>query len=1028
MGSPYSSQYGAYQYQSPEQRALTGITPDSYDYRDQSKLISKLTNDVSYMAQYMGKMQNGIDKANENFIQQIQDFINEIIVTFSGQGDTGFDFGDLKYIFQAIGALFGWDVDPATGLTLPLNLDDAAWNFMSQYVLSTQAWQDESNQLFDQSIATMVDVMGEVPILGQATVQLASMLSQMRDQSNTLTYLLNQFTAAFNITPANPVLSSGDYFVALNNLYEGLTQLFGTTDFGSFQPIFDQISRWDQQVIDAIVQLSEGDLSGLIGLIPISQLTNVQPDLQNQSDFTDIDSIAAASGGDWSRDPAVGRTALGSATVTADGHIHALTGTNVTTVGGDTLNLSVWVKWSGLTATGSPIQLVLRCSNGLDYVLQSIVSPGASSTTYSGQVSGWVNLQGSKVIPSGVTWGKQRLLVNTSATAGQIWFDDAPETKVGTLIPQEWIDGLDDIWNTVLGWFGIGSQSGAIGTSQTDFWTNLYNEVLADLNIFGDYDVQTQINTAIDQIGQIFNAQIVTPINTAVSQVSTWWNQITGQTQHLTSGGALPGSAITGTVAAGNLQNNAWLNRLINNATILFDVFHLTYTSTQWNSAWTDLMALVGIANGTSAPSNPTPTIGPAITANANNHQSLVDAVNMGITNTSQTGAATADVQAATSGLSSSVSSLQAQVAEFSQTNDGVGGFKVTSAANGGSTDWGSKWTLAGNGTVKTDLGAFAWDQQSSGQTIDKNMDGYYNGGQTLTDDQVISMSFIGAVQSFNGGDGPYNGITARRDSTGTNYIYVRAFYNSITIGYCVSGAEHNWLTVAGVKVPATGLLTLKCTGRLFEVQVNGVTIPGLSKNDSTNVSAKGSSFRNGGQQMMAKHGVFGEQYGPAEIRQWQMSDQAAATAAYGTSGRWKRISTTGVTKNRGVVAPITTDVFDTTDYVSSDLALTAGGIAFWTAGLYRISYAVRFAAALNTSMAASIIHNTTSGVVNFCENENVDSTMFGLGGSFVVTAIGDGGATEVWYPGLDITGSGTYNIIGDGAGIATWLTVERIA
>lgn len=74
------------------------------------------------------------------------------------------------------------------------------------------------------------------------------------------------------------------------------------------------------------------------------------------------------------------------------------------------------------------------------------------------------------------------------------------------------------------------------------------------------------------------------------------------------------GSAITTATTAGN-NGSSWSTRLTNDLLILLDVFHLTYTSTQWNTAWADLLSLFGIVNSTSTPTNPTPTIGPAITS-----------------------------------------------------------------------------------------------------------------------------------------------------------------------------------------------------------------------------------------------------------------------------------------------------------------------------------------------------------------------------------------------------------------------------
>ena len=172
---------GSYKQESPEARALKSINQDSYDYRDQGKLLTKLTGDVSYMAQYMRTMQKGIDAANQNVIEQITGFINEIMVVIGGQGNTGFDFGDLKYVFQAIGSLFGFDQQTGIASVFPINLFSAGWHFFSTYILPLNNFGDAIDNFIDMSIATVLDWLGEVPVVGQAVQMLAVWISDFRD-------------------------------------------------------------------------------------------------------------------------------------------------------------------------------------------------------------------------------------------------------------------------------------------------------------------------------------------------------------------------------------------------------------------------------------------------------------------------------------------------------------------------------------------------------------------------------------------------------------------------------------------------------------------------------------------------------------------------------------------------------------------------------------------------------------------------------------------------------------------------------
>ena len=176
MTSP--GQYGSHQYQSPETRALAGITAESYD-KDQAKTLIKLKNDVGYMAAYMRKLQKEVDQANENFIQQIQSFIADFVVLLGGGSLTTIDFGDLRYVIQAIGALLGFQT--VAGIPIPINLFTAAWNFFGIYIAPTAQFADVINELIDAAFAIIIDAFGEIPVFGQAIQQLAAWLIEIRD-------------------------------------------------------------------------------------------------------------------------------------------------------------------------------------------------------------------------------------------------------------------------------------------------------------------------------------------------------------------------------------------------------------------------------------------------------------------------------------------------------------------------------------------------------------------------------------------------------------------------------------------------------------------------------------------------------------------------------------------------------------------------------------------------------------------------------------------------------------------------------
>lgn len=558
MTGPYNSAYGAYKYQSAESRTLGSITPESFDYRDQAKLLTQLTGDVSYMSAYMRKMQQGIDDANQNFVQQIQSLINDLTVIFGGgSGDTGFEWGDFGYLLQMVGALFGFDSE--TGL--PDNATVAAGYFISQYFLSNESWQEVIDYSVDNSIAGAISIFGEVPILGQAVEQLGVIMSQMRDTNYTINTVLNQFFSAFGITPDHPTNTWSDFFNAIFNLYNGLASLFSDTNYGEFQPVWEQMQRWDQQVMDAIIKLVNGDLSGLIGLIPISQLTNIAPDLQIESDFSNPDCIAENDEG-WVHDPTVGRNGAGSAKLVTDGSQKALKGSPITTHEGDIIAPEVWVRWSGLSGSGVQIKLQLRLSNGTDHDLDSLSNLSANG--------GWVKLSGSMPITAGTTRVWPRICVTSGVGAGAtIWLDDAPDYKQGdNVIPEDWIQSLTQKWNGFLELFGIDVDE-LMNPDPNWFWNMIVNSIIKPMDEFAE---ASGFNNLVDTI--------VSALTGGTNQhfMEDVWDALT----------TIPEVNVVGLP-----DITANVNKMLEPFANIFG--GSLGSSTAWSDAWDGLMGLLGI-------------------------------------------------------------------------------------------------------------------------------------------------------------------------------------------------------------------------------------------------------------------------------------------------------------------------------------------------------------------------------------------------------------------------------------------------
>lgn len=94
--------------QSQEMRALAQIDSKRYN-KDFVQNLQHLNYATDYMAQYMIVMQKGIDDGNKDILQKIGDFVDELVILFSG--GTGLDFGleALKPFFDNLKSIFNLD-------------------------------------------------------------------------------------------------------------------------------------------------------------------------------------------------------------------------------------------------------------------------------------------------------------------------------------------------------------------------------------------------------------------------------------------------------------------------------------------------------------------------------------------------------------------------------------------------------------------------------------------------------------------------------------------------------------------------------------------------------------------------------------------------------------------------------------------------------------------------------------------------------------------------------------------------------
>lgn len=428
--------YGVYNYESGESRALKSITADSYN-KDQAKNLIQLNNNSEYMAQYLRKLQKGVDEANQNVIEQIQGLITDILVLIGGQGDTLLEFGDLKYVFQAIGALFGFD-----GGIVPVNLFEAAWHFFSTYILPINSFGEVIWSLIDEAIAFILDIFGEIPIVGEALQQLAVFISDIRDGLGSLFEFVDKIFDAI-----------GNVFEMLFGWFDLEALLTGAWNF--VEGIADFIGNLISKGLLAIFSpLDAGKLFGtpkpsLFDSIPLGSIGDFEANFLANPIFDSEESLAGNNEFVWDAAQSYNNTG-GSAKVVADGNLHDLYANPVSVTTGQKIQLRAYTKWSLTSGNPNGIKLDVTGFDGegqeIDTFYQTVDFAETSALS-----SDWVELTGELVIPEGIEKISLALVVDSTVTAGDIWFSNAGFTKPKNagVAPLDWVIDLPELFEGI---------------------------------------------------------------------------------------------------------------------------------------------------------------------------------------------------------------------------------------------------------------------------------------------------------------------------------------------------------------------------------------------------------------------------------------------------------------------------------------------------------------------------------------------------------------------------------------------------
>lgn len=588
--------------QSPQNRALNAIVespnPDAQDFSSAEKtaeILQSHTYQLKELASTTRLLQKGVNDATQNPIQQIQQFISDIVVLLGGGelAEGVLDFGDLQYILPALGALFGFGDAP-----FPINLLQAAEKLFIGYIVPTRQWTDEVNKIIDAWAA----VIGIDPKFMHDVNKLITAVGELFDEVGNLLPHLNSFFTALDV----PGVSSGSDLGPLGAILGPIIKFFSginLQEFGSllgfvtsvldpfvvnltaiinFIDEFLHVLQYPGDVINdplpqVIVPIKNlmrflgnvqlniesfnpvGAVQSWLGslLIPIAGFSEVQPNLQIDPSFDDSADIGdPADGKNWTRenlDPPVtngdwvwdllGRTTAGSATVHANGVDHGLLGTIVYVDEGHTFDFDVYLSWTGLTASTGALALHIQTDTGTNTAIASVTSPGTTGT--------WTHLAGSYTVPAGVSSIRLRLFVGAGASAGQVWFDDTNIRRTNLIHP-----GLIQYFEDFLAAIGAGDLLAAgtiVATAISNAATAISNIGSMITGTGGSVitDLVALLNKIQQTIDMIANALGHVGAGFSLTSVQTYLN---GVLQHLNSTGQYDATQLTN-LASSLLKN-----------------------------------------------------------------------------------------------------------------------------------------------------------------------------------------------------------------------------------------------------------------------------------------------------------------------------------------------------------------------------------------------------------------------------------------------------------------------------------------
>ena len=489
---------------------------------------------------------------------------------------TGIDLSSVEALIQSLGEVVADVVGFFAGLT-----DFTGWSAMLDQIvgffssiLDFSTWSAALKQFVD-FFAGLLNPTGFLNVL-QDVVDFFAGLLDFSSWSAMLSEVVDFFAGLTDFTGWSAMLDqivgffssildslgSLDVFAALAAAFAGLVGADGTLNawIASIPPALTSLAEWINQVftkplIGALTGGASLDLgalgvwargllasdsripannlfgqvsSSLFGVIPVSHISNEQPNLLTQGAFDSADQVASADG--WTWDDSMSYTGGGGAlSVTANGTVKVMyCNQSIPVSVGDKIALQAFYRTSGYAGSGTPIYLSLIPFKGA--AQQTAVTIGAGAGAAS-----WTQLYGATwTVPTGVTSVRVRLALSSAASAGTVWFDDVRLAKTGLLqqgLVERLTDAWNNFWNSIFGGNDTGKTVDDIyvaGSALTNTAQTAFSNASDALGQLGQL-VWNLLNAPAAILGNI--AHVVIDGISSIGQFLTGlWNSLTGNT------------------------------------------------------------------------------------------------------------------------------------------------------------------------------------------------------------------------------------------------------------------------------------------------------------------------------------------------------------------------------------------------------------------------------------------------------------------------------------------------------------------